>query len=167
MSIISRPYPCRRNIQKPSQSLSRTLLGSPTVFHAPSLMLNAYEVILSTQPFSSFLTSALNFSTSSQQSRGLLSLSRRHCTTPFLALSTSAGSSRTFFLSSSLRLSALTSLLMDWWEGPFVDEESGVLAIVSWALLRASEDCAWSFLSSFATRAWTSSSIAFARDASV
>jgi hypothetical protein len=61
-----------------------------------------HDVALSTQPCSNFLTSALKFSTSCQQSRGLLSFSLKHRTTSALAPSTLSGMSRRLLRPSSL-----------------------------------------------------------------
>src|SRR6478735_11935010 len=125
-----------------------------------------YETTFSTQLFSSFLTSALKFSTSCQQSSGRRSCSRRHRMTSLRAPSTLSGRGRTCLRDSSFSRMASISLLTVYWL-VLLSSLKSALASFSCAILRASASFCCSFLSSSATRAWIWSSTILEREASV
>lgn len=128
--------------------------------------LSLYETTFSTQLFSSFLTSALKFSTSCQQSSGRRSCSRRHRMTSLRAPSTLSGRGRTCLRDSSFARMASISLLTVYWL-VLLSSLKSALASFSCAILRASASFCCSFLSSSATRAWIWSSTILEREASV
>lgn len=127
-----------------------------------------YRTTFSTHSFSSLRTSSLKFSTSFQQLSGLRSLAIRHWMTSLRDFSTVSGSWRSCFRLSRRARRASTSL-----------DTAGVLLLLAsfsvsadsraffWAAVSASDSFADSFFSSSATRAWTASSMVWARDLSV
>ena len=74
------------------------------------LCVYAYLTARSTNSRSSLPTSRLNASLSAQQSRGLLSFIRKHCTSSSLAFSTPGSGCSSFFLLSSFFFSSSISL---------------------------------------------------------
>lgn len=79
------------------------------VFHST----HRYRLVFWIKAASSLPTSALNNSTSCQQSSGLLSFVRKHLTTSSLALFTAGGISSTFFRPSSFFLNSMISVLTE------------------------------------------------------
>lgn len=136
----------------------------------------AYLTIFSTHTPSSLLTSFLKFSTSFQQSSGLLSFSLKHFTTSLFAFSTPSSSAVNFFLCSSFFLNSLTSfctasLPRSRSVSPadllsFLVESSAA-EILACSSSKSFDARSCRRLSSSATRAWMCNSRVFARVESV